>query len=425
MSDIISIIGVGYVGLPLAIKLSKYFKVYGYDANNERIDQLKKGIDIFKDQKISNKEKKKIKFTNNINELENSNIFIVTVPTPVKKNKNPDLSHLISASKTVGSVMKRNSIVIYESTVYPGCTEEVCVPVLEKYSKLKANFDFFYGYSPERINVGDKKHKIENIKKIVSSSNKYSMKKIFKVYNSIIRAGVYKAESIKVAEAAKVIENTQRDLNIALINELSIIFSKLGINTNEVLNAALTKWNFVKYEPGLVGGHCVGVDPYYLTYKSKKIGYNPKVILSGRKTNDQMSKHVFDLVNKYAKKNHIDKKRYKVLVLGYSFKENCSDIRNSKIEDLVNHFLKKKTYIRIHDPLVIITHLNKYHQKLFLDKSEINNLKDNFFDVLILAVPHKEILGKFKFFKKKIKKNSLIIDIKSALEKNKFSQITL
>ena len=342
MSDIISIIGVGYVGLPLAIKLSKYFKVYGYDANNERIDQLKKGIDIFKDQKISNKEKKKIKFTNNINELENSNIFIVTVPTPVKKNKNPDLSHLISASKTVGSVMKRNSIVIYESTVYPGCTEEVCVPVLEKYSKLKANFDFFYGYSPERINVGDKKHKIENIKKIVSSSNKYSMKKIFKVYNSIIRAGVYKAESIKVAEAAKVIENTQRDLNIALINELSIIFSKLGINTNEVLNAALTKWNFVKYEPGLVGGHCVGVDPYYLTYKSKKIGYNPKVILSGRKTNDQMSKHVFDLVNKYAKKNHIDKKRYKVLVLGYSFKENCSDIRNSKIEDLVNHFLKKK-----------------------------------------------------------------------------------
>ena len=191
--------------------------------------------------------------------------------------------------------MKRNSIVIYESTVYPGCTEEVCVPVLEKYSKLKANFDFFYGYSPERINVGDKKHKIENIKKIVSSSNKYSMKKIFKVYNSIIRAGVYKAESIKVAEAAKVIENTQRDLNIALINELSIIFSKLGINTNEVLNAALTKWNFVKYEPGLVGGHCVGVDPYYLTYKSKKIGYNPKVILSGRKTNDQMSKHVYDL----------------------------------------------------------------------------------------------------------------------------------
>ena len=425
MSDLISIIGVGYVGLPLAIKLSKNFKVIGYDANYKRIHQLKKGIDIFKDQKISRTEKKKINFTNNINDLKDSDIFIVTVPTPVKKNKTPDLSHLVSASKIVGSVLKKKSIVIYESTVYPGCTEEVCVPVLERFSRLKANVDFYYGYSPERINVGDKKHKIENIKKVISSSNKHSMKKIFNVYKSIIKAGVYKAESIKVAEAAKVIENTQRDLNIALINELSIIFSKLGINTNEVLNAALTKWNFVKYEPGLVGGHCVGVDPYYLTYKSKKIGFNPKVILSGRKTNDQMSKHVYDLVNKYSKKNNIDKKKSKVLILGYSFKENCSDIRNSKIEDLVNHFLKTKTYTRIYDPLVIKSHLNKKHQKFLLNVNDISHLKNNFFDILILAVPHKEILKKFNFFRKKIKKINLIIDIKSALKKGKFSQITL
>ena len=425
MSDLISIIGVGYVGLPLAIKLSKHFKVIGYDANHKRIDQLKKGIDIFKDQKISRIEKKKINFTNNINDLKDSDIFIVTVPTPVKKNKTPDLSHLINASKIVGSTLKKKSIVIYESTVYPGCTEEVCVPVLERFSRLKANVDFYYGYSPERINVGDKKHKIENIKKVISSSNKSSMKKIYNVYKSIIKAGVYKAESIKVAEAAKVIENTQRDLNIALINELSIIFSKLGINTNEVLNAALTKWNFVKYQPVLVGGHCVGVDPYYLTYKSKKIGFNPKVILSGRKTNDQMSKHVYELVNKYSKKNNIEKKKSKVLILGYSFKENCSDIRNSKIEDLVNHFLKTKTYLRIYDPLVIKSHLNRKHQKFLLGVNDISHLKNNFFNILILAVPHKEILKKFNFFRKKIKKINLIVDIKSALKKGKFSQITL
>ena len=423
MKKIISIIGVGYVGLPLAIKFSKKYKVIGYDSNKSRIEDLKKDKDIYKDQIINKKNNKNLNFSNKESDIKNSDIFIVTVPTPVDSKNKPDLKHLAEASKIVGKSIKKNSIVIYESTVYPGCTEEICVPILERNSKLKRNIDFHYAYSPERINVGDKLHNLENIKKIVSASNKKTLNKVFKLYSTIIKAGVYQAESIKVAEAAKVIENTQRDLNIALVNELSIIFERLDINTQDVLNAASTKWNFIKYLPGLVGGHCVGVDPYYLTYKAKKVGYNPRVILSGRLTNDNMSKHIFSLTLKHIQKRKITKKNVKVLILGYSFKENCSDIRNSKVKDLVNFFLKENIETKIYDPLIIKSHLVKNHKKILID--DLSSIKNNF-DVLILAVPHKIFLKSFDFYYRKfLKSKNLVFDIKAMLKKNKYSQICL
>ena len=423
MKKIISIIGVGYVGLPLAINFSKNFNVIGYDSNKLRIEDLKKNIDIYKDQSLTKKRIKNLNFSFNKDDIKNSDIFIVTVPTPVDNKNRPDLTHLISASKLVGKSLKKKSIVVYESTVYPGCTEEICIPILEKTSRLKANKDFFYAYSPERINVGDDLHKLENIKKIVSASNKKTLTQVFKIYSKIIKAGVYKAESIKVAEAAKVIENTQRDLNIALVNELSIIFERLNIDTQSVLNAASTKWNFVKYSPGLVGGHCVGVDPYYLTYKAKKSGYNPRVILSGRLTNDNMSKHVFNLAIKNMKKRKIKFKETKVLILGYSFKENCSDTRNSKVKDLVNYFLKKNISTKIYDPLIIKNHLIRDHQKILIDN--LNKEKSKF-DVLILAVPHKYFLKRIDFyFKKILKRKNLIIDIKAVLKKGRYSKVSL
>ena len=423
MKKIISIIGVGYVGLPLAIKFSKKYKVIGYDSNKSRIEDLKKDKDIYKDQIINKKNNKNLNFSNKESDIKNSDIFIVTVPTPVDSKNKPDLKHLAEASKIVGKSIKKNSIVIYESTVYPGCTEEICVPILERNSKLKRNIDFHYAYSPERINVGDKLHNLENIKKIVSASNKKTLNKVFKLYSTIIKAGVYQAESIKVAEAAKVIENTQRDLNIALVNELSIIFERLDINTQDVLNAASTKWNFIKYLPGLVGGHCVGVDPYYLTYKAKKVGYNPRVILSGRLTNDNMSKHIFSLTLKHIQKRKITKKNVKVLILGYSFKENCSDIRNSKVKDLVNFFLKENIETKIYDPLIIKSHLVKNHKKILIE--DLSSIKNNF-DVLILAVPHKIFLKSFDFYYRKfLKSKNLVFDIKAILKKNKYSQICL
>ena len=409
----ISIIGVGYVGLPLALAFSKKFKTIGFDLNKDRINELKNGYDSFNDQKKKDLLKNnKLLFSSSEKDINNSDYFIITVPTPVNNQKKPDLKAVISASKIVGKTIKRKSIVIYESTVYPGCTEEVCVPLLEKYSGLKLNYDFFCGYSPERINVGDKKHRLENIKKIVSGSNIYSLNKINSLYKNVIKAGIYRAESIKVAEAAKVIENTQRDLNIALVNEFSLIFDKLNIKTNQVLNAAATKWNFIKFSPGLVGGHCVGVDPYYLTYKAKKVGYNPKVILSGRKINDNMSKKICDKIFKLVRTNKI-KKKPNLLVLGYGFKENCSDTRNSKVIDLVNHFLKKKVRLNIFDPLVNLKHVDKFHRKLFINK--ISQLK-NFVDVFVLAVPHNIILKNFsKIVKNQSSKNYLVYDVKSVI----------
>ena len=412
----ISVIGVGYVGLPLAIAFSKKFITVGFDLNNDRINELKSGYDSFNDQEKKDLTKSvRPLFTSSVKDINNSDYFIVTVPTPVNNQKKPDLKPIISATKIVGKSLKKKSIVIYESTVYPGCTEEVCVPMLEKYSGLKFNHDFYCGYSPERINVGDNKHRLENIKKIVSGSNNYSLNKINSLYLNIIKAGIYKAESIKVAEAAKVIENTQRDLNIALVNEFSLIFDKLNIQTNQVLNAAATKWNFIKFSPGLVGGHCVGVDPYYLTYKAKKVGYNPKVILSGRKINDNMSKKICEKILKLVKKNNI-KKNLNLLILGYGFKENCSDTRNSKVIDLANHFLKKNVKLNIYDPLVNLKHVDKFHKRLFISKmSELKNLVD----VFILAVPHDIILKNFsKIVKSQSSKKYLVYDIKSAIPEN-------
>tara|TARA_A100001035_G_scaffold277135_1_gene273367 strand:+ start:978 stop:2252 length:1275 start_codon:yes stop_codon:yes gene_type:complete len=419
----ISVIGLGYVGLPLALAFSKKQQVIGFDINKKRVNDLNLGIDVFKDQKKKEiKRKKYLKITYKINEIISSDYFIITVPTPVKKNNSPDLKSLINSSKIVGRSIKKGSIVIYESTVYPSCTEEICVPILEKYSGLKFNKDFFCGYSPERINVGDNKHKLENITKIVSGSNIATTNKIYNLYKKIIKAKIFKASSIKVAEAAKVIENTQRDLNIAFLNELSIIFDRLDINTNDVLAAASTKWNFIKFKPGLVGGHCIGVDPFYLAHIAKKRGYLPKVILAGRDINEKMSKFVFNKTLTLMKKKKLQINKSKILVLGFSFKENCSDPRNSKVQDVVKYFLSKKVSIKIYDPIVYREFLEKKYKNLFINN--ISNFK-NYFDAIILAVPHKIFLNNYEnLFKKILKKKNIIFDVKSALKKG-FSTTTL
>ena len=342
----ICIIGLGYVGLPLSIEFSKYHKVIGFDTDSQRVRELNNFYDRNNEFKKSQlKKQKNINFTSEVNHLINCNIYIVTVPTPVKKDKSPDLNPLIQSSKLVGKFLRKEDIIIYESTVYPGCTEEVCVPILEKKSQLIYNKDFFCGYYPERINFGDRRHKLTTIEKITSGSNSKIANIIDKLYSQIIKAGTYKAESIIIAEAAKVIENTQRDLNIAYMNELSMIFNRLKINTQKVLNAAGSKWNFINFKPGLVGGHCIGVDPYYLTYKSKKIGYNPKLILKGRVINDQMPKYIFQKIKK------IIKNKNKVLFLGATFKENIPDFRNSQSLSLFK-LIKKKFQADLVDPLI-------------------------------------------------------------------------
>ncbi|MDB2515578.1 nucleotide sugar dehydrogenase, partial [Candidatus Pelagibacter bacterium] len=328
----IGIIGLGYVGLPLAIEFSKITNVVGYDLDKKRVIELKEKKDRnFEVKKKNLTHNKKLKLTSDIKNLSDCNFFIVTLPTPIKKNKEPDLKILINGTKNLSKIIKKNSVIVYESTVYPGCTEDICVPIINKYSGLKYNKDFFCGYSPERINVGDKAHNLTNVKKIVSGSNAKTLKLINYVYSKIIKAGTFPVKNIKIAESAKIIENVQRDLNIALINEISIIFDKLSIDTRQVIEAAKTKWNYIDFKPGMVGGHCIGVDPYYLTYKAKNLNYSPKIILSGRKINDSMSSIYFNRVKKISNKNNINLNKKKVLVMGLSFKENCNDIRNSKI----------------------------------------------------------------------------------------------
>ena len=341
----LAIIGLGYVGLPLALEFSEKKNVIGFDVNKIRIKELKSGIDKNLEFDIDQLNKfKRIIYTNRIEDLKSVNCFIVTVPTPVDDFKKPDLTPLLKATKMIGQVMKHDDLIIYESTVYPGCIEEECMPILEKISGLKFNKDFFCGYSPERINPGDKKHTISKIKKITSGSTPDVAKLVDDLYNEIITVGTHKAPSIKVAEAAKVIENTQRDLNIALVNELSMLFSKLNIDTEDVLKAAESKWNFLPFKPGLVGGHCIGVDPYYLTHKAKSIGYRPEIILSGRKINDNMGVYVASKLIKEFKKKKIKIKGSKVLIMGLTFKENCSDIRNSGVKSVVDEL---KKYIAI------------------------------------------------------------------------------
>lgn len=347
----IGVIGLGYVGLPLAVEFGKLMDVVGFDINVQRINELRQGND--KTREVDSAELKsaaRLSYSASLDDLKSANYFIITVPTPVDEFKTPDLTPLIKASETVGKVLKRGDIVIYESTVYPGCTEEVCVPVLEKSSGLVFNKDFFCGYSPERINPGDKTHRLPTIRKVTSGSTPETAEKVDQLYRRIITAGTHKASSIKVAEAAKVIENCQRDVNIAFVNELALIFDRIGIDTHDVLEAAGTKWNFLPFKPGLVGGHCIGVDPYYLTYKAESLGYHPEVILSGRRINDNMGVHVANSVIKLMAQRGLPINQGNILILGITFKENCPDIRNSKVIDVINELKSYGTNVDVFDP---------------------------------------------------------------------------
>lgn len=380
----IAIIGLGYVGLPLAVEFGKKVPVVGFDIYQKRIDELQSGQDHTLE--VSPKELKQathLSYTTNLQQLADCNFFIVTVPTPIDEFKQPDLTPLIKASESIAKVLKKGDVVVYESTVYPGATEEVCIPVLEKNSGLKFNQDFYAGYSPERINPGDKLHRVINILKITSGSTPEVADYVDQVYNLIIEAGTHKAASIKVAEAAKVIENTQRDVNIALINELALIFNKMGIDTEAVLQAAGTKWNFLPFRPGLVGGHCIGVDPYYLTHKAQAIGYHPEIILAGRRLNDGMGAYVVTQLVKAMLKKRIQVEDAKVLILGLSFKENCPDIRNTRIIDIVNELKEYHTQIDVYDPWVDASEAEHEY-----GIRPISNLENGKYDAVILAVAH-------------------------------------
>lgn len=406
----IAIIGLGYVGLPLAVEFAKKgFNVLGYDINEVRIDQLRRGVDLT--DEVSEKELKQAKtlqFSTNPEELRQYNTFIITVPTPIDEFKKPNLFPLKSASVLVGKYLKKGAVVIYESTVFPGCTEDVCVPIIEKESGLKFNVDFYCGYSPERINPGDKIHRVNSIMKVTSGSTPEIAEEIDQLYKTIIDAGTYKASSLKVAEAAKVIENTQRDLNIAFVNELALIFEKLNIDTKEVLEAAGTKWNFLKFTPGLVGGHCIGVDPYYLTHKAQSIGYNPEVILAGRRINDNMGKHVAKRYVKLLLHSSKIIKDFKTLILGFTFKENCPDIRNTRVIDIYNELLDFGIKADIYDPLANKDEI-KSEYNIEVKSDDINS-----YDGIIIAVGHKEF---YQYDWSAIVKDKIIFDIKSVLPK--------
>ena len=384
----LAIIGLGYVGLPLAVEFGKKFEVVGFDINKTRIAELESGNDnTLETTSDELKEAIHLSYTTKTEKLKNCNVFIVTVPTPIDKNKNPDLTPLIKASEMLGHVISKDDIVIYESTVYPGATEEVCIPIIEKVSQLKFNEDFFAGYSPERINPGDKEHRVTTILKVTSGSNPEVADYVDDLYSSIITAGTHKASSIKVAEAAKVIENTQRDVNIALINELAIIFNKLNINTEEVLIAAGTKWNFLPFRPGLVGGHCIGVDPYYLTYKAQEIGYNPEMILAGRRLNDNMGSYVISQIVKlmFKKKIHINGSN--VLIMGLTFKENCPDLRNTRVTDMIEELSEYGSNVDVYDPWVDKDAAKHEYGITLLDKIDKNK-----YDAIIIAVAHSEFV---------------------------------
>jgi UDP-N-acetyl-D-galactosamine dehydrogenase len=417
----IAIIGLGYVGLPLAIEFGKKYKVLGFDINRLRIDELKlvqdrtNEADLVSLQYAMDLAKSNsnlgINFSDNVEDLKQYNIFIVTVPTPVNQFKAPDLKPLLKASEMLGKVIQKGNIVIYESTVYPGCTEEECVPVLEKYSKLKFNLDFYCGYSPERINPGDKINTLTKIKKVTSGSTPEIAEIIDMLYKSIIEAGTHKAPSLKVAEASKAIENAQRDVNISFVNELALIFDRMGIDTNDVLEAAGTKWNFLKYKPGLVGGHCIGVDPYYLAHKAESLGYYPQVILSGRRVNDNMGLFVANkLVKLLISKNHVISKS-KVLVLGITFKEDCPDIRNSKVIDIVRELEQFNINVDVFDP-----HADKHEVEEEYGIKLIDRLQFTY-DGIILAVSHQEFL-KLEFDKLKSSSSSIIFDTKAFLDRS-------
>lgn len=380
----IAIIGLGYVGLPLAVAFSKKYNVTGYDINSSRIDELESGIDVTLEvSKLDLDKAVNLSFSSSKDDLKLCNTFIVTVPTPIDRFNQPDLTPLLKASELLGGIIKKGDVVIYESTVYPGATEDDCIPIVEKISGLSLNKEFFAGYSPERINPGDKEHRVEDILKVTSGSNESTAQFVDNLYASIIKAGTHKASSIRVAEAAKVIENTQRDVNIALINELAIIFDKLDIDTSEVLEAAGTKWNFLPFRPGLVGGHCIGVDPYYLTHKSQSVGYHPEIILAGRRINDGMAKYAVSKLIKEMINKKIEISTTKILVMGLAFKENCPDIRNSKVVDIIMELQGYGVEVNIYDPWVNPNIVMSEYGFVMNSKPDINT-----FGAIILAVGH-------------------------------------
>ena len=411
MNKKISIIGLGYVGLPLAVEFSKIFQVIGYDIDKSRVKELKKFID--RTNEVSSldlkSQSKKIIFTDQIESIQNSDFIIVTVPTPINQYKQPNLNPLINATKDLSKFVRKNTIIIYESTVFPGCTEEVCVPIIEDITGLTYNEDFFCGYSPERINPGDKINTLTKIKKITSGSNEETSEHVDNLYNKIIKAGTYKAPSIKVAEAAKAIENAQRDLNISFVNELAIIFDRMNIDTDDVLKAAGTKWNFLNFKPGLVGGHCISVDPYYLTSKSESLGYYPEVILSGRRVNDNMPKFISSKSIKLLIKNGIDLNNCKALILGITFKENCPDTRNTKVIDIYKELSEYGITVDVFDPYASQEQVfNDYKIKL------VNKLKK--YELIILAVAHSDF-KKLKINKLKSSERSVVFDLKCMLNR--------
>ncbi len=382
----IAIIGLGYVGLPLAVEFGKQYDTIGFDIDEDRVSELQSGRD--KSLEIPDEELAavpRLRFSIQVDDLKDYSVYIITVPTPIDEYKRPDLTPLIHSSEMVGSVLQAGDIVIYESTVYPGATEEVCVPILEKFSRLTYNQDFFIGYSPERINPGDKKRRLTNIQKVTSGSTPEAARIVDDLYRSIVAAGTHLTSSIRVAEAAKVIENTQRDVNIALINELALLFEQLGIDTLEVLEAAGTKWNFLPFRPGLVGGHCIGVDPYYLTHKAQEVGYHPQMILSGRRLNDGMGAHVAEQVIKLMTKKRIPVPDAKILVLGFTFKENCPDIRNTRVIDLIDELESYHAHVDVYDPWV---DSKEAHEEYGIEL--ISDLQQDQYDAIILAVGHNQ-----------------------------------
>jgi len=410
----VGIIGLGYVGLPLIVAIATKYRAIGYDLNSKRIKELQAGNDKTGEVNFNKiKHEHLPEFTDNLNNLKECNFYIVTVPTPIDKNKNPDLNLLILACKSIASLLSFGDIIVFESTVFPGATEEVCVPILEEYSGLKFNKDFSVGYSPERINPGDKNRLVTDIVKITSGSNDRASLIIQEFYKSFISAGIHSAPSIMVAEAAKIIENIQRDVNIALINELALLFKKLDLDTNTVLDAACTKWNFLNFRPGLVGGHCIGVDPYYLTHKAISVGHNPELILAGRKVNDDMAKKCVNILIEHLLKKNLLTINKKILILGYTFKENCPDVRNTKVYDIVQILLSLNFEVDIFDP---------YVEADYIDASSFNfvkSLSDDTYVACICAVAHNEFvhLGP-NYIRKKLKNNGVLFDLKSLFEIN-------
>ena len=417
MNRKIAVVGLGYVGLPVAVAFGKQQEVVGFDINETRINELKNGYDRTNEVNDEDLKKSNIKFTNEPEELSKADFIIVAVPTPINKNNQPDLTPLIKASETVGKALTKDTIVVYESTVYPGATEEDCVPVLEKFSGLTNGSDFFVGYSPERINPGDKVHTFETITKVVSGQTPEVLEVVAEVYSMVVKAGVHKASSIKVAEAAKVIENTHRDVNIALMNEIAIIFDKVGIDTSEVLEASGTKWNFLNFKPGLVGGHCIGVDPYYLTHKAQELGHHPEVILAGRRINDNMSKYVASNIIKELLKKGIEVQGMTINLLGLTFKENCPDLRNTKVIDIVRELEDYGMNVIVNDAEADKETAKKLYGIELKDKNEMTKT-----DALIFAVPHNDYIEDKNSYLELLNDNGVLIDIKGLIKDKDLKQ---